>query len=83
MAVTITTNEGTHISGETALDVVQQMNQRALIGEADAWRYMVSLAGRIRRLHGTAVRTASPAQFLVDLAAGGFITLDELVESAA
>jgi hypothetical protein len=77
MSVTIITNEGNRITGETALDVVSQMNARALLGEPDAWRYMITLAGRVQRLRGSIIRTTSPALFLEDLAAAGFITLDE------
>jgi len=75
MAITIQTNEGTRISGDTALDVVSEMNARALIGESDAWRYMVVLASRVRQLSGATIRTTSPEMFLADLAAASYITL--------
>lgn len=77
MSVTIVTQEGRHISAETALDVVREMNSRALIREKDAWRYMVVLSRRIRDLSGDTVRTTTPGEFLRDLQHAGFISLEE------
>lgn len=76
MTLVVTTAEGRRIAGETALDVVREMNDRALIGEPDAWRYMAALARRVRRLTGSPVRTTSPDAFLADLAALGYLSLD-------
>jgi hypothetical protein len=78
MSVTIVTREGRRITAETALEVVSEMNQRALIGEPDAWRYMHALAKRIRAVTGEFVRTGSADEFLSDLEGAGFITIEEL-----
>lgn len=77
MSICVLTREGTRIVGDTALDVVRQMNDRALIGESDAWRYMVVMAQRIKRLGGAPVRATSPGAFLCDLAAAELINLVE------
>ena len=77
MSVTVITTEGTRITGESALDVVRQLNERALIGEPDAWRYMVTLSARVRRLCGAVIRTTSPSTFLADMAAAGYVALEE------
>lgn len=76
MKLVVTTTEGRRIVGETALEVVREMNDRALIGEPDAWRYMAALARRVKRLTGSPVRTTSAEAFLNDLAALGFLTLE-------
>lgn len=76
MTLVVTTTEGRRIVGDTALEVVREMNDRALIGEADAWRYMAALARRVKRLTGSPVRTTSPDAFLRDLAALGYLTLE-------
>lgn len=83
MSVTIVTREGRRITADTALEVVSEMNERALIGEPDAWRYMHALAKRILVLTGASVRTGTARQFLSDLDEAGFITIEELPELSA
>jgi len=73
MAVVVTTGEGMRIEGETALDVVRELNERALIGEADPWRYMAAAARRVQRLRGVKVHTTSAELFLRDMAAVGLL----------
>jgi hypothetical protein len=77
--ITVTMLDGRRITGATALDVVREMNRRALIGEADAWRYMIALSKRVRRLRGTRVRTSSPEAFLFDMAAAGILHVERRV----
>jgi hypothetical protein len=68
--------DGSRITGDSALDVVRQMNARALIGEPDAWRYMVQMSKRVLALRGATVRTTSASLFLHDMAAAGLLELE-------
>lgn len=66
---------GEKFSGETAGDVVRAMKDSTWGGyEADGLRgYMRQVAKRINEWNGKDVRTDTPAHFLKDLEAAGFV----------
>lgn len=71
--IRIRTGEGSEFEAETALDAVRELNSRALIGEADAWRYMLRVAERMRQVAGCRIRTHDPSTFLHDMSAAGWL----------
>ncbi len=78
--IIVTTADGAEIRAATALEALRALNQRALVGEPDAWRYMLRVAERARRVTGCLVRSEDPATFLRDMAAAGLLQVEGLDE---
>jgi hypothetical protein len=81
MTVVVITAEGLEIRAEDALGALRALNERALIREADAWRYMLRVAQRARRATGQIIRSDDPTTFLQDMSAAGLLEVSGLGSS--
>lgn len=60
----------------SAWEAVAWLNAHALAPAEDPWRYMVRVAGQVRRARGRPIPSADPARFLAGLASAGWLSLE-------
>lgn len=60
----------------SAWEAVAWLNASALAPAADPWRYMVKVAGQVRRARGRPIPSADPSRFLAGLAEAGWLSLE-------